>query len=157
MESAVLEGTLKNFDSRMIAYRKEFSGYSHYYSQLVDFSDIIQENARAFLTAEEQDMFRLFSERAGRLREETNLLREYCMQIREVYQAQLGIRQNEIMKTLTVVTVIFMPLTLIAGWYGMNFAGMPELRSSWGYPAVIAASALIVLVCIWFFKKKKFW
>ena len=60
------------------------------------------------------------------------------------------------MKVLTVVTTVFLPLSLIAGWYGMNFANMPELHWSFGYPLVILFSALVVGVCIWIFRKKKF-
>ncbi len=48
-----------------------------------------------------------------------------------------------------------MPLTLIAGWYGMNFRYMPELEYKWAYPAVIAVSVVIVIVSLIFFKKKK--
>ena len=48
------------------------------------------------------------------------MLKEYSMQLREMHQAQVDMRQNEIMKFLTIVTTIFMPLSLIAGWYGMN-------------------------------------
>jgi magnesium transporter len=48
-----------------------------------------------------------------------------------------------------------MPLTLIAGWYGMNFRYMPELNERWAYPVVIAVSVLIVVVSLVFFKKKK--
>ena len=59
------------------------------------------------------------------------------------------------MKLFTVVTVIFLPLTLIVGWYGMNFKFMPELYSPFGYPAVILVSVAIVVWLIWYFKKKK--
>lgn len=59
------------------------------------------------------------------------------------------------MTVLTVVTTIFMPLTLIVGWYGMNFRFMPELQWKWGYPVVITISVLIVSGSLWFFKKKK--
>ena len=58
------------------------------------------------------------------------------------------------MKVFTVVTAIFLPLTLLAGWYGMNF-DMPEFKSVYGYPVVIAVSAAIVLFLILIFKKKK--
>ena len=59
------------------------------------------------------------------------------------------------MTVLTVVTTIFMPLTLIVGWYGMNFRYMPELNYEWSYPVVIVLSILIVVISLIFFKKKK--
>ena len=61
------------------------------------------------------------------------------------------------MKTLTVVTAIFLPLTLIAGWYGMNFSYMPELHWRYGYPLVIGLSILIVSVSLYLCHKKRFY
>ena len=59
------------------------------------------------------------------------------------------------MSILTIITSIFMPLTLIAGWYGMNFVYMPELKEPYAYPVVIAVSILIVILSLVFFKIKK--
>ena len=59
------------------------------------------------------------------------------------------------MTVLTVVTTIFMPLTLIVGWYGMNFRYMPELDSPFAYPIVIVLCIAIVIVSIIFFRSKK--
>ena len=64
-------------------------------------------------------------------------------------------RMNEIMKTLTVVSVIFMPLTFIVGVYGMNFDNMPELRSENGYYIVMGVMLLLVVGMMAYFKKKK--
>ena len=77
------------------------------------------------------------------------------MQLRDLYKAHLDIKQNRIMTVLTVVTTIFMPLTLIAGWYGMNFHFMPELNWKWSYPVVIIISIAIAVGSLLFFKKKK--
>ena len=55
----------------------------------------------------------------------------------------------------TIVAVLFLPLTLITGWFGMNLANMPELQSEWGYPVIIAAGVLLVAGLLWFFKHKK--
>ena len=85
----------------------------------------------------------------------TASLRDFSIQIRDLYQSQLDVKQNRTMALLTVITTIFMPLTLIAGWYGMNFKYMPELEYKWAYPAVIAVSIIIVIVSLLFFKKKK--
>ena len=59
------------------------------------------------------------------------------------------------MTVLTIVTTIFMPLTLIVGWYGMNFVHMPELQYTWSYPAVFIVCILIVVVSIVYFKIRK--
>ncbi|ESU18705.1 magnesium and cobalt transport protein CorA [Flavobacterium cauense R2A-7] len=64
-------------------------------------------------------------------------------------------RMNEIMKTLTVVSVVFIPLTFIVGIYGMNFDNMPELHWKYGYFEVLAGMFLLVVGMIVYFKKKK--
>ena len=155
MEDAVLSGSMENFNHRMIAFRKEVTAFSHYYSQLADLGAEMQENENGFFTPEEVGLFRLFTDRVARLREETQMLREYSIQVREFYQTQMDLRQNKIMKVLTVVTTIFLPLSLIVGWYGMNFP-MPEFDWAFGYPAVILLSAAVVIFCVWLFKRKKF-
>jgi len=91
----------------------------------------------------------------ARLHDSSTSLSDYTMQLRDQYKAQLDIKQNRIMTILTVVTTIFMPLTLIVGWYGMNFRYMPELEWRWGYPVIIVVSLLIAIGCLLFFKKKK--
>ena len=108
-----------------------------------------------FLTEDNIRFFTLFSKRAGRLFETTNSLLDYTSQIRDDYEAGMADKQNHIMTILTVVTTIFMPLTLITGWYGMNFKYMPELDSVYGYPTVIAVSLAIAILSLVFFKYKK--
>ena len=89
-----------------------------------------------------------------RLYDHTQMLREYALQIREMQQAQIDLRQNDTMRILTVVSTIFFPLSLIAGWYGMNFTHMPELFAPYAYFILIGVCILIVAVEIWYFKKK---
>ena len=126
-----------------------------HYEQLIDMGQELEENENGFFDDDELRYFHLFMNRMARLHDAAAALREHTMQVRDLYHAQLEVKQNRIMTLLTVVTAIFMPLTLIAGWYGMNFRNMPELTSRWGYPAVIAVSALIVAVSLIFFRKKK--
>ena len=66
----------------------------------------------------------------------------------------MDLKQNDTMRILTVVTTIFLPLTLLTGWYGMNFANMPELMHPFSYFILIALCLFIVGGEIWFFKKK---
>ena len=126
-----------------------------YYDQLVDVARELEENENNFFKAENLRYFRLFANRAARLYENASSLRDYALHLQSLYQSQLDVRQNRIMTVLTVITSIFMPLTLITGWYGMNFRYMPELDYPWAYPAVIAASVAVVIICIAYFKKKK--
>lgn len=157
LEDQVLAGELEDFNPRMTALRKEVSGWIRYYTQLDDVVCELQEDENGYFSENEQRLFRMAEQRVGRLQAEAQALREYGLQVRELFQAEIDIRQNRIMKILTIVTTIFLPLSLVAGWYGMNFANMPELTWKYGYPLVIAFSVLVVLVCLWVMKKKKFW
>lgn len=73
----------------------------------------------------------------------------------DIHMNTMNNRMNEVMKLLTIITTIFIPLSFIAGVYGMNFDEMPELRSKWGYPAVLGFMALISAGMIYYFKRKK--
>lgn len=73
----------------------------------------------------------------------------------EAYVSIVSNRLNEIMKTLTVIATIMMPLTLIASIYGMNFKYMPEISSKFGYPGVIALMVIITVWMLYYFRQKK--
>lgn len=155
MEEDVSDGHLENFNGGMMLLRKEISRWIKYYTQMDELVCELQENGA--LSEPEAQMFHRVEKRLGRLLGEAKALREYGLQLREMFQAEMDLRQNRIMKILTIVTTIFLPLSLVAGWYGMNFSGMPELTWKYGYPAVILASVLIVLLCLYLMKRKKFW
>ena len=157
LEEGVMEGSLEHFNHPMNDLRKEVLGWMRYYGQLNNMFRALEEDPDGLFPLGEARLLRLLEQRTGRLREEAQLLREYCLQVRELFQAEIDIRQNRIMKILTIVTTIFLPLSLVAGWYGMNFVGMPELGWKYGYPAVIIVSVLVVLISLWIMKKKKFW
>ena len=126
-------------------------------TQLDDMVCEFQENEDGLFNDSEMHMFHMVAKRVGRLNSEAQTLREYGLQLRELFQSEIDVRQNRVMKILTIVTTVFLPLTLVTGWYGMNFIHMPELEWEYGYPVVIAVSMLIVSVCLWIMKKKKFW
>nr|WP_263327013.1 CorA family divalent cation transporter [Neobacillus sp. Marseille-Q6967] len=75
-------------------------------------------------------------------------------EIRDNYISINSFRMNSIMKTLTVITTIFMPLTFIAGIYGMNFEKMPELEWEYGYFLIIGIMLLIGIAMMNWFKRK---
>lgn len=157
--SAIEEGLLEKipdyFYETIIRYRKQFSSYHAYYEQLINIGDQMQSDFAGKLTEKERGGWQLYTNRAQRLHNHVELLREYLVQIRELYQSQIDVQQNKVMSILTVVTTIFLPLTLIAGWYGMNFPNMPEFQWEYAYPVIILVSVCITVIEILFFKKKK--
>ena len=157
MEDMALKGVLDNFNARLMARYKEVIGWMKYYIQLDDMVCELEGNETGLFGSEEETLFHIYEKKIGRLLNESQLLREHCIQVRELFQAEIDIRQNIIMKILTIVTTVFLPLTLLTGWYGMNFTGMRELSWKYGYEAVIGAGILIVCLSIWIMKKKKFW
>lgn len=126
-----------------------------HYEQIIDMTQELEENENGFFSEENLRYIHLFMNLLARRHDSAASLRDYTMQVRDLYHAQLEVRQNRIMTLLTVVTTIFMPLTLIVGWYGMNFRYMPELEWRFGYPAVIVVSIAVAAACLLFFKKKK--
>ncbi len=73
----------------------------------------------------------------------------------DIHMNTMNNRMNEVMKLLTIITTIFIPLSFIAGVYGMNFKHMPELEWYYGYPAVLVLMALVTVGMIYYFKRKK--
>ncbi len=155
MEQAIEDGNEANPSARLNDIRSDIRNLRIHYEQLMDLGQELEENENNFFKQENLRYFRLFLNRMARLHDTSTALRDYTMQLRDQYKAHLDIKQNRIMTVLTVVTTIFMPLTLIVGWYGMNFHYMPELEWKWGYPIIIAISLLIVLGSLFFFKRKK--
>jgi len=81
--------------------------------------------------------------------------RDHGASLLETYVSVISYRANEIMKVLTVIATIFLPLTFIVGLYGMNFAYMPELKWRWGYPAVLFGMMLVTAFMLLYFRRKK--
>jgi magnesium transporter len=73
----------------------------------------------------------------------------------DTYLSSLSNRMNEVMKVLTIIATIFIPLTFVAGIYGMNFQSMPELAWPWGYPAALAVMAIVAAGMVYYFRRKK--
>lgn len=114
----------------------------------------ILESKRVGLDADERSYFHDIYDHLLRLTDMMTSAREMTSDIRDNYISLNSYRMNNIMKTLTVITTIFMPLTFIAGLYGMNFVNMPELKSENGYFYVLGIMILLgVMMSLWFRKK----
>ena len=156
IEEGLLNHIPKNFYQIIIRYRRQLLVLHTYYEQLINMADMIESNRDELLDSRECQRFGAFGARAERLHDHVEMLREYVLQIREMYQTQIDVSQNHAMNLLTVVTSLFLPLSILVGWYGMNFANMPELKWDYGYPVMVGLSVVILALEICFFKKKGF-
>lgn len=154
MEEMLITSKVRNYIPEIMGLRKKLLAYQRYYDQLSSISSAIEENENELLTDKELRYFHMFTNRVNRLVDGVQNLQNYVSQIREAYQTQVDINQNKVMKLFTVITAIFLPLTLIVGWYGMNF-DMPEYRWIYGYPLVIVVTAMIIVASVLYFKKNK--
>lgn len=112
-----------------------------------DESDLVHKNTKLFL----RDIY----DHTIQIIETTETLRDMISGLLDIYLSSVSNRMNEVMKVLTIIATIFIPLTFVAGIYGMNFKHMPELSWKWGYPTILSVMFLIGLGMFFFFKKKK--
>lgn len=115
----------------------------------------LQRNEGPLLTPTLQPYIRDLYDHAWHAIETADHLREAITAIREFYQANLAQRMNEIMKVLTALSTIFLPLSFLAGVYGMNFDNMPELHNPHGYTIAWAVFVGVALLMLVYFKRKR--
>jgi magnesium transporter len=104
---------------------------------------------------EDQETVRIMIKDVGSLLDHSSFNFERLEFLQNTFLGLIDMEQNRVIKLFTVVTVVFMPPTLIASIYGMNFHFMPELDKSWGYPGSLFLMLLSSLVTLYFFKRKK--
>lgn len=155
MESAILNRGTDTVSNRVNEIRDDIRDLKTHYEQLDDLAEVLEDNENNFFKKENLRYFRMFLNRLDRFRDLSSSLRDYTMQIHDLYKAQLEIKQNRIMTVLTVVTTVFTPITVFTGWYGMNFKYMPELNMRYAYPVFVIISAVVVISGLVYFKLKK--
>lgn len=157
MEHELVENRIdSNLNKDIFYLKKRISVIKNYYGQMIDLGDSLKACETELLSGTNQRYLTLFLDKANRLSDNTADIKEGLVHLRETLDASLEYNLNRIMKLFTVVTTVFMPLTLIAGWYGMNFEYMPEVGWRNGYVMVWIISILVVISCFVFFKKMKF-
>lgn len=153
-DSEIAKGIETDRQQRMMQYRRELWQLRRKYEQMGTILAQLISNGNLLLSEKGVRYMTVLDSGIDKLLAGASSLRDYIAQIQDEYQSMLDYRLNSLMKVFTVVTSIFLPLTLLAGWYGMNF-NMPEFSSPYGYPAVIGISIIIVIVLLIVFRKKK--
>ena len=109
-------------------------------------SRLVTEGTKVFL----RDVY----DHAVRIIDTVEVLRDVTSGMIDLYLSNVSHRTNEVMKTLTVVASIFIPLTFIVGLYGMNFDYMPELDIPWAYPALVGLMVVLAAAMVWHFRRR---
>lgn len=139
----------------IMSYRRAAMRMGSYYQQIGVMADLIADNENKVMSREEARTFGHITTHANHLSDRADMLREYSLQLYELHQTQIDLKQNSTMQILTIVTVMFAPLTLVTGWFGMNLTVLPG--PDWPYMAatIITLALVMIVVMVLFFKRKR--
>jgi magnesium transporter len=135
--------------------KREILNIRRYISPIRELMAAMLRSESRLVDAKTRIYLRDVHDHAIRIIESIEVYREILSGLLEMYMTSINNKMNEVMKVLTVFASIFIPLTFLAGIYGMNFEYMPELRWKWAYPALWVVFLLIPAVLLVYFKRKK--
>jgi magnesium transporter len=136
-----------NLKNLLLMLRRSAAPMREIVNQLIkDDSDLIDDSTEPYL----RDLY----DHTIHISESIELQREITTGLMETYLSMMSNKMNEVMKVLTVIATIFIPLTFIVGIYGMNFKYLPELEWPWAYFAVWGVMIAVTLVMLFYFKRK---
>lgn len=145
---------LKNVSQAILNFRKRLLVRKRDVNELLDILDCLLENERNLFQQDDLTRLDIEKNRLNRNHDHLLSLLEYVTEVREAYQSAIDNQLNNIMQLFTIISAIFLPLTLIVGWYGMNLQ-MPETSWEHMYFLVIFVCVGIVAFCVYFFRKNK--
>lgn len=149
LEEAALRQPRPKLLSRAFGYRTNLRAIRSQIWPLRHQIRMLLREQQPLLGPEAEGGFQEMAEIVELLFENCEMLRNQCDAVTQAYAASVGNRMNQVMKTLTILTTIFAPLTFIAGIYGMNFDDMPELRWTWGYAYALVLMATVAALQAW--------
>lgn len=156
MEERLLDDDAdKEFNRKLLGFKKTLLRLHNYYDQLLDIAEALEENENDIFPADDLMFVANLESKVTRLREDIDSLSRSVEHLQDAYSSFLDLKLNNHMKIFTVITTIFFPLTIIVGWYGMNFQTMPEFAWKYGYLYVIILSILVVIALGIYGKRKK--
>lgn len=141
--------TLFSYKHQLLHLRKIVGPEREIASSLARYPSLITEHTQFYFADVQDHLIRIV--------DSIDTDRDMISSAMDIYLSQISNRLNEVMKTLTVVTVILLPLTLITGVYGMNFRYMPELTWRYGYFGVILLMIIVAATLAFYFKRKNWW
>lgn len=155
LEDEVMERTDQEHLLEIRRIKKELMKISKYIWPLRDMASLLGREALALIHPATEPYLRDVYNRIVQAIDATETCRDLLSGLADLHLSNTSYRLNEIMKVLTIISTIFIPLTFIAGVYGMNFVYMPELGMRWGYGATWVVMLLIAGCMVYYFRKKK--
>ncbi len=153
-EEVILEGRERVNRAHMMEDSRRMLGLDTFYQGMSDIASTFAEEGGELVGATDRLRMKSLARQLDRLAARLESLQDYSLQVHGLYQESIDVRQNNVMQWLTVVTTIAMPLTVVTGWYGMNFPHMGLLGVAWGYAFVVALCAVIIVVEVAFFHRR---
>ena len=123
------------------------------YERLIDIIEVLVENENEIFDENDIKHLKSLAYRIERYSTNISYLSDYISNVKDSYDSKMDLSMNSTMKFLTIVTTIFTPITVLTGWYGMNFENMPELSWEYGYLYIIGLSLLSLILCYMLFRK----
>ncbi len=145
-----------SFNVSVLQMKKHLLSMHNYYDHILDITDAIEENENDLFAEDDLMYIANLSQKVTRLREDVDSLSSSLVHVQDAYSSYIDVKMNKSMKLLTVITTIFFPLTIIVGWYGMNFDSMPEFHWKFGYLFVIGLSIALISIC-WIIAHRRKW
>lgn len=155
LDEAILDSPTQKNANTINTLKNEVYSLRRSISPLREMINTLRREDTPFFTAETQVFMRNLYDHTILIIESLDMYRERLSSMFEVYLSTLSNRMNSVMKVLTLISTIFIPVTFLAGVYGMNFKHMPELDKTWTYPAFWGVVLAIIGGMVLFFKKKK--
>ncbi len=153
-ESLILSGAEEEHLRSIHAVRSSAQSLRGSLWSLRDVITRIERTTHRFVSEGTLFYFRDIGDHVVHLLDSVANLREAANAMMELYMSQVSNRMNQVMKVLTIISTLFIPITFVAGVYGMNFRVMPELEVAWAYPAALGVMGIIVVGMLIFFRRK---
>lgn len=154
MEDILIDGSKKDYIHEIHLIKKKILTVRRYIIALRESVINLMNEEPVQIDESNHKYFRDVLDHIHFVYDSVETFREDQKSLMELNMSNMNNNMNQVMKTLTIVATIFIPLTFIAGIYGMNFENIPELSLSWGYYGIWGVMILVTLIMIWFMKRK---
>lgn len=155
IEEKLLAGKIDIDSNAIMEYRRQTMRFGVYYQEIATMASVLSDNENDLMDDSVASAFDHVESLSDRLATRSDTLKEYSLQLHELQQTQIAARQNSIMQIFTIVTVLFAPLTLATGWFGMNIEVIPGLHDPLMWLILVIGGIACTIALLLLFRWKK--